>query len=178
MMIPLSQNKESFITTRFRVDARDFMHSDVLLPLETIKALNKAAQLLQEISSEQYEIMLVRGCIHWNHWRKLRGVFAKILFYLLYWNERSAANLLFNSNGHEDGFSVDILPFDVRLNKTIRFLSWKNIMIRQREAENILKIHNDLISLIDRSMSIAGFTGHPDPREKLQMHYRLRRIAT
>ena len=46
-------------------------------------------------------------------------------------------------------------------------------MMGQSEAENLLKIHRDLITMMDRSMIAAGFVGHPDPREQLQMHYRL-----
>jgi len=172
-MIRLFKNKRSAVIINFRVDPRDFMHRSVVLPEETIKALNKAASILQEMSDGQYEIMLVRGCINWGYWRKIRGAIAKIFFCFLHYNDRSAAKLLFSSNGHDDGLSVDILPYDVLLKKTVKFLSLKNVMIRSNEAECLLKINSDLIKIIDRSMIAAGFIGHPDPRERLQMHYRL-----
>jgi hypothetical protein len=175
-MIKLCQNKKPPITTHFHIEPRDFMHSRILLPLETIKALNQAASILQDMSSGHYAIVVVRGYINWSLGRKVRGVLAKILFCALHWHDRASANLLFHSNGHEDGLSVDILPYDVRVKKTLRFLSWKNIMIGRNEAENILMINHPVITMIDKSMSAAGFMGHPDPREKLQMHYRLTRI--
>lgn len=149
------------------------MHSSILLPLTTINALNKAAHILQEMSKGKYEVMLVRGYINWNYWRKIRGTLAKILFCVLYRNNRSATNLLFGANGHDDGLSVDILPYDIHLQKKIKFLSWKNVMMRKSEAEELLKINSELINIIDKSMTAAGFIGHSDPREKLQMHYRL-----
>lgn len=172
-MIKLFKNKESPVITHFRVDPRDSMHRSVLLPLTTINALNEAARILQEMNKGQYEIVLVRGYINWNYWRKLRGVLAKILFCILYHNNKSAANLLFSANGHDDGLSVDILPYDLRLQKTIKFLSWRNVMMRRSKAEELLKMNSELINIIDKSMIAAGFIGHSDPREKLQMHYRL-----
>lgn len=45
--------------------------------------------------------------------RKLRGIGAKILFCLLYWHDKSDADLLFSSNDHDDGLNVDIPPYDV-----------------------------------------------------------------
>ena len=172
-MIQLFKNKKSSVTTYFRVDPRDSMHSSILLPLKTINALNEAARILQEMRKGQYEIMLIRGYINWNYGRKIRGALGKILFNSLYCNNRSTAKLLFSSNGHDDGLSVDILPYDTRLEKTIKFLSWKNVMMHKSEAERLLKVNSELINVIDKSMISAGFKGHSDPREKLQMHYRL-----
>jgi hypothetical protein len=153
------------------------MQDSISLPLETIKALNKAANILEDLSNGRYEIVLVRGHIKWNIWRKMKGIVAKIFFCALYWSDRIAINLLFNSNGHDDGLSVDILPYDTYLKTNIKFLSWKNIMIDRNTAEYLLKINSHLISMIDRAMNDAGFIGHPDPREKLQMHYRYNHLT-
>lgn len=172
-MIRLYKNKELQIKTNFHVNPRDFMHNSIFLPLETIYALNKAASTLQETSNGRYKIMLVRGYINWTPWRKVKGILATMIFYALHWNDRSRAKFLFNSNGHDDGLSIDILPYDVHLQKEIRFLSWKNIMISSREAERLFKMNNSLINMVDKSMKSAGFIGHTDTREKLQMHYRL-----
>jgi len=106
-------------------------------------------------------------------WRRFRGILGKALFCLLYWRHKSDAKLLFGSNGHDDGLSVDIQLYDVSLQRIITFLSWRNVIMCRTKAENLLTANSQLITLLDASMSAAGFTVHPDPREKLQMHYRL-----
>ena len=172
-MIELFKNKPSPVNINFRVEPRDFMSDRVLLPLETIEALNKAAHTLKSTSKERYEIVLTRGYIHWGRWRYFRGILAKTIFCFLYWNNKSDAKLLFSANGHDDGFSVDVQLYDVDLQTVIQFLSWRNVIMPRTTAEKFLETNKHLVSMLDRAMSTAGFIVHPDPREKLQMHYRL-----
>jgi hypothetical protein len=91
----------------------------------------------------------------------------------LYWGNKSDAKLLFSSNGHDDGLSVDIQLYDVSLQKKITFLSWRNVIMCRAKASNSLEANRHLINMLDMSMNAAGFAVHLDPREKLQMHYRL-----
>lgn len=172
-MIQLFKDKEPPLKINFRVEPRDFMKKSISLPLETIHALNKAARILKKISNGQYEIILTRGHVNWNGWRYFRGMVGAAIFCLLYWSNRSDVPLLFGSNGHEDGFSVDIQIYDVLSKKGLPFLSWQNIMMQRVKAEKILEDNDVLVNMLDASMKDAGFIRHPDPRERLQMHYRL-----
>lgn len=157
----------------FHVEPRDLMGRSICLPAETINALNRAALILKEISKGRYEVVLTRGYVNWNVWRYFLGGLGKVIFCFLYWSNKTDAKLLFSSNGHDDGLSIDIQLYDVSLQKVIKFLSWKNVIICRTKAENILEANKYLINMLDTSMNAAGFVAHPDPREKLQIHYRL-----
>lgn len=171
-MIQLFKNKAP-LNINFRVAPKSFGTRSVSLRIETLHALNKAAEILKQNSNGRYEIVLNRGYVNWNKYKRFCGRIGSALFCLLYWKQRSDAPLLFGSNGHEDGFSVDIQPYDVEQQKPITFFSWRNIIIQRTKAEEILKANQSLVSMIDIAMRTAGFVGHPDPREQLQMHYRL-----
>ena len=172
-MIRLNKNGKSPIEIYFIINPRDFMQNSVYLPIETIKALNNSAISLKNASNGRYEIILTRGYVNWNLWRRFRGKLAKFLFCFLYRENKSDAEFLFNSNGHDDGLSVDIQIYDVYLKETIKFLSWKNVFMRRSLAENTIKSNKDVIDMIEKSMNSVGFVVHQDPREQLQMHYRL-----
>src|SRR5690349_3650360 len=120
-MIQLHPNKEPPLPINFRVRPRDSAKKGVSLPVDTIHALNKAADILKRKSSGQYEIVLTRGYVDWHRCRHFRGLIGTAIFCLLYWDQRSDAPLLFGANGHEDGLSVDIQPYDVKLQKQIAF---------------------------------------------------------
>jgi len=60
-MMRLFKNKKPPVIIHFRINPRDFAHSSVLLLLETIKALSKAADILQETSNGHYEIVLIEA---------------------------------------------------------------------------------------------------------------------
>lgn len=158
---------------QFLVCPRDFLMKKISLAPKTIIALNDAAKILRTNSKGRYQLILTRGYIYWGRWRWFRGQLAKFIFCFLYWSDRAAAKSLFGHNGHNDGFSVDVLLYDVFLNKKIQWLSWKNIFISKIQAEKIIEMNKATISMLDMAMSSANFTAHSNPREKLQMHYRL-----
>lgn len=158
---------------QFLVCPKNFLTKKISLDPKTLMALNDAAKALRVHSKGQYELVLTRGYIYWGKWRWFRGQLAKLLFCFLYWSDRTAAESLFGHNGHNDGLSVDVLPYDVSLQKKIQWLSWKNIMISRIQAEKIIEMNKPTINMLDRAMSGANFISHSDPREKLQMHYRL-----
>lgn len=166
-------NIKSQIKIHFRVCPRDFMAKDILLPSQTIHALNKAAETLKNMTNDQYELVLTRGYVYWGRWRRFRGTLAKVIFYLLCWADRADTELLFGHNGHNDGLSVDVQLYDIRLNRMVHWLSWKNIIIPCEQAKKIIATNKALIDMLDTAMISANFTAHSDPREKLQMHYRL-----
>lgn len=172
-MIRLNKSGKPPLGINFMVNPRDFFQDSVYLPIETIKALNTSAVSLKNASNGRYEIILTRGYINWSLWRQIRGAVAKVFFCFLYNANKSDADLLFNSNGHDDGLSIDIQIHDVHLKRTIKFLSWKNVFIRRSFAEDIIKSNINFINLVQSSMNFAGFIEHEDPREQLQMHYRL-----
>ncbi|MBS0236167.1 MAG: hypothetical protein JSS50_02380 [Proteobacteria bacterium] len=149
------------------------MAKSIFLPIQTIQALNKAADILRNTNQGCYEIVLTRGYVSWGAWRYFYGVLGKAIFCPLYGDSKTDAKLLFSSNGHDDGLSVDVQLYDATLQQTIKFLSWRNIFISRAKAEKLLESNRDLIDILDASMKAAGFIAHPDPREKLQSHYRL-----
>lgn len=149
------------------------MTKNILLVSPTIHALNTAAKTLKTMSNDQYELVLTRGYVYWGKWRRFRGQLAKIIFNFLYSAERTDTELLFGHNGHNDGLSVDVQLFDVHSNQPVHWLSWKNIIIPRAQAVKIIEENQTLIHMLDMAMRSANFIAHPDPREKLQMHYRL-----
>ena len=173
IVIQLLKNKKPTVEINFRVKPRDWMSKSIFLPEKTINALNKAAHILQDMSKGRYEIVLTRGYVNWNLWRYFKGTLGKAIFCFLYGGHKANAKVLFSPNGHDDGLSVDIQLYDVRLNKVSKFLSWRNIIIDRAKAESILEANKYLINMLDSSMNAAGFVVHSDPREKLQIHYRL-----
>ncbi len=158
---------------QFLVCPRYFLMKKILLSPQTIIALNNAARVLRANSKGRYELVLTRGYIYWGKWRWFRGQLAKLVFCFLYWPDRTAAKSLFGHNGHNDGLSVDVLLYDVSLRKKVQWLSWKNIIIPRVQAEKIIEVNKATIDMLDMAMNSANFTAHSDPREKLQMHYRL-----
>lgn len=113
---------------QFLIYPRDFLKKKILLAPKTIAALNHAAKTLRANSQGRYQLVLTRGYIYWGIWRRFRGQLATLIFYILHWPDRTVAKLLFGHNGHNDGLSVDVLLFDVSLNKKIQWLSWKNLL--------------------------------------------------
>ena len=165
--------KNTLTEIQFLVCPRGFLMKKISLAPKTIMALNYAAKMLRVKSKGRYELVLTRGYINWGKWRWFRAQLAKLIFCFLYWSDRSAAESLFGHNGHNDGLSVDVLLYDVSLDKKIQWLSWRNIIISRTQAEKIIEMNNATINMADMAMRSANFTAHLDPREKLQMHYRL-----
>lgn len=172
-MIRLSHNEKPPIHLNFHVKSRDFIRPDILLPIETIHALNKAAEHLSLTTLGRYEIILTRGYVHWGPFKRLCGIIGGFIFRLLYREKPYDIDLLFSSNGHEDGMSVDVQLYDVQTKKILKFLSWRNIMIPRTKAERLVKTNNLSLNVLHQAMEAAGFQSHSDPREKLQIHYRL-----
>jgi hypothetical protein len=169
--------KNTVTEIQFLVCPRDASIKEISLAPQTLQALNQAAKTLKEISHGRYALVLTRGYIAWGKWRRLRGQLAKGIFGLLYWSDRAAATCLFGHNGHNDGFSVDVLPYDLAADKIIAWLSWRNIFISRRKALELIETNKATIHLLDQAMKSANFVAHVDPREQLQMHYRLSVVA-
>lgn len=129
--------------------------------------------MLEINSNGRYTLVLTRGYLDWGRWRRFCGQLAKFIFCFLYWSDRAASDSLFGHNGHNDGYSVDVQLYDLANHKKINWLTWKNIMIPRVRAEKIMEINKEIIDMLDTAMKSANFTAHVDPREKLQMHYRL-----
>ncbi len=165
--------KNPAIEIEFLIYPRDFFVKKISLAPKTMVALNNAAKILKEISNGRYKLVVTRGYIYWGRWRRFRGRLAKLFFCLCYWSDRKSAESLFGHNGHNDGLSVDVSLYDAALNKNIYWLSWRNIFISQAKAQRIIKTNETVINLLDTAMKSVNFNSHSDPREKLQMHYRL-----
>lgn len=158
---------------QFFVRPRDFLTKKILLAPKTITALHNAAKTLRTNSNGQYVLVLTRGYVCWGKWRRFCERLAKCIFHSLYWSDRAASASLFGHNGHNDGYSVDVQLYDLSHNKKIQWLSWRNIMIPRIQAEKIIEMNKETIRMLDTAMTDANFISHIDPREKLQMHYRL-----
>ena len=169
----IKKTVKSELEIHFRVCPRDVMTKVILLLPQTIHALNKAAETLNNMSNGEYELVLTRGYVYWGNWLCFREALAKIIFYLLYWVDRADTELLFGHNGHNDGLSVDVQLYHVPSKQIIHWLSWKNIFIPRTQAIKITKENQKIIQMLDMAMTAANFIAHSDPREKLQAHYRL-----
>ena len=165
--------KDSSLPLNFIISPRDFLYSTVKLQKQTCNALQKAASIIKVTSNNNYTLVITRGHIAWNFWRKSRGFFAKILFKIFFSDSKNNVDLLFSANGHDDGFSVDVSLYDLKQHKIVRLLYWRNIFISSREANQIQQENKELLALLNMAMNQAGFIAHTDPREKLQSHYRL-----
>lgn len=173
-MITITKN--SSLPLDFMIRPRDFLYSTIKLQKQTYNALQKAAAIIKITSNNNYTLVVTRGFIAWNLWRKSRGFLAKILFGIFFSESKNNIDLLFSANGHDDGFSVDVSLCDLKQHKIVTFLSIRNIFISAREANTIQQENKELLDLLNMAMYQAGFIAHTDPREKLQSHYRLRQI--
>lgn len=171
LMIKLSSTNLSK-EINFLVSPRDLMCKTIRLEATTILALNNAATEIMSTSNGRYQIMLTRGYVNWGIYRRLKALFAKLIYCSLFRGTRLEADALFGSNGHDDGYSVDIQLYDIQVKKKIN-LPWKNIFISSSQGNEIATLNKDLIALCEKAMNSAGFIAHPDVREKLQMHFRL-----
>ena len=171
--MPCNNKKCDFLEEQFLVCPRDFLTKKILLAPKTVSALHNAAKTLRRNSNGQYVLVLTRGYIYWGKWRWFCEQLAKFIFHSLYWSDRATSESLFGHNGHNDGYSVDVQLYDLSHNKKTQWLSWKNIMIPRIQAEKIIELNKETIHMLDTAMANANFTSHIDPREKLQMHYRL-----
>ncbi len=115
---------------------------------------------MQNMSNNQYGIVLTRGYVDWGCWRRFRERLAKIIFCCLYWSDKKGAELLFGHNSHNDGLSVDVQLYHIQSNKTTCWLSWKNIMISRARALKIIKTNKAMIHMLDVAMRSANFITH------------------
>lgn len=172
-MIELFSNGFAHVDINFIVAPRDLFKTSVFLPLPTITALNMAGALVKELTNGEYCLVVTRGYVNWNLWRRLRAQVAGLVFRFFFKENRKDTALLFSSNGHEDGLSVDVTACHINSQAVVKFLPLTNVFISLRRAEKIHQQEEALLMIIDMAMSLAGFTAHPDPRERLQIHYRL-----
>jgi D-alanyl-D-alanine dipeptidase len=166
-------NTNDLSCTDFLIQPRDLCKSHIMLQQESINALRHAASVISIKSNNKYSLVVTRGYIVWGFVRQWRGWIAKMIFAVLFGENKKDVDLLFSANGHDSGLSVDVCLYDHERRTIIKFLPWKNVFISRDQATLLQHKHKDLVTLLNAAMTQAGFIGHPDPREQLQSHYRL-----
>lgn len=155
------------------VKPRGLLRIDVKLHPEAYKAIIEASLKLKALSKDRYILVVTRGYVHWGLFKHLKGKIGKVIFSILFPEDKCQSQSIFSSNGHDDGLSVDVILYDLQQQQFLQFLTWKNVFISRKAASDLLRIYNEPINLLNEAMVFARFQGHDDPREKLQVHFRL-----
>lgn len=168
--LPTTSNSSN---ASFYVKPRGLFSAHISLHPDTYKAIVQASSKLKILSKDRYTLVVTRGYVRWGLFRSLKGRIGKAIFSILFSEEKCQLESIFSSNGHDDGWSVDVILYDLQQKKFLQFLTWKNVFIPRKTACKLLKIYNQPLGLLNDAMRSAGFQNHNDPREKLQIHYRL-----
>lgn len=149
---------------------------DVWISESAFDALNAAQRIISE-QRDDIVLILTRG--HGMDSRALKTIrivgrkIASCIFKVLY-NRRSAeADIIFSSNGHDDG-TGDHIDIAIEVNDQCILLLPKGPFTSAYQIDETNRQYSHILDAVHQALEEAGFSIHTNPTEALQIHCDLR----